>query len=248
MVSRKTGKATIVRTNHNLQSLCLPADSAQLPTHSDKYNIHCAWFSIYLPLYLSLQKVTYHLTGTGNLNHMMWALSSLVGNKGRRKEADIFCLYYSQYLQGSHRDWKTWKMKMVMEKSWNMKDLPKVTEFCDQSWNLTNFTPPNCAKFVFFLVTTKKLSSDLDSPHFPMFSVKRRKCKIGKKDGQGKVMEKYFVKSVGTLTFVKRFGFQHWSCVVQGYVGRQSSSHGRLTGTTTFVGKCFHWAISPFGG
>ena len=41
--------------------------------------------------------------------------------------------------QGSHRDWNTWKMKVVMQKSWNMKNWPKVMEFCDQSWNFTNF-------------------------------------------------------------------------------------------------------------
>ena len=33
-------------------------------------------------------------------------------------------------------------MKMVMEKSWNMKNWLKVMEFCAQSWN--------CAKSVFF--------------------------------------------------------------------------------------------------
>ena len=37
-----------------------------------------------------------------------------------------------------------------------------------------------------FWVTTKKLSSDLESLHFLMFSAKCRKCKIGKRDGQGK--------------------------------------------------------------
>ena len=42
-----------------------------------------------------------------------------------------------------------------------MKNWPKVMEFCDQSWNFTNFAP----KFVFF-VTIKKLSSNLESPHF----------------------------------------------------------------------------------
>ena len=26
------------------------------------------------------------------------------------------------------------KMKMVMEKSWNMKNWPKVMDFCDRSW------------------------------------------------------------------------------------------------------------------
>ena len=37
-----------------------------------------------------------------------------------------------------------------------------------------------------FLVTTKKSISDLESPHFQMFSAKCRKCKIGKRDGHGK--------------------------------------------------------------
>ena len=31
--------------------------------------------------------------------------------------------------QGSHGDWKTWKMKMVVEKSWNMKNWPTVMEY-----------------------------------------------------------------------------------------------------------------------
>ena len=59
-----------------------------------------------------------------------------------------------------------------------------------------------CPEFVlnlYFLVTTKKSSSDLESPHFFTFSAKHRKFKIGERNGHGKVMEKYFVKSVGTL-------------------------------------------------
>ena len=54
--------------------------------------------------------------------------------------------------------------------------------------------------------TTKKLSIELESPHFQMFSAKRQECKINKRNGHGKlrnghgkVTEKYFVKSVGTL-------------------------------------------------
>ena len=43
--------------------------------------------------------------------------------------------------QGSHRDWRTWKMKVVKEKSWNMQNWPKVMEFCDKLWNFTNFPP-----------------------------------------------------------------------------------------------------------
>ena len=102
-------------------------------------------------------------------------------------------------------------MKMVIEKSLNMKNWPKVMEFCDQSWNfvishgiLLNL-PSNFIKFVCF-VTAKKFSRGLESLHFPMFSPKCRECKIGKRDGHGKsrnghgkVVEKYFVKYVGTL-------------------------------------------------
>ena len=78
-------------------------------------------------------------------------------------------------------------------------------ESCDQSWNFTNFAP-NCTKFVFFLVNVKKLSSDLESLHFPKMSAKYSELKIGEgsghgksRNGHGKVMEFFFVKSVGTL-------------------------------------------------
>ena len=108
-------------------------------------------------------------------------------------------------VQGSHGDGKTWKMKMVMEKSWNMKNWPKVMECCDQSWNFTNYAPKFYQIYMFF-VTAKKLISNLESPHFPMFSTKCRECKFGKRDGRGKsrnvhgkVMDKSFVKYVGTL-------------------------------------------------
>ena len=52
-----------------------------------------------------------------------------------------------------------------------------------------------------------QLSSVLERPHIPTFSAKHRKCKIIKRDGHGKVMEKYFVKSVETLI-----------CVVNSYI------------------------------
>ena len=58
----------------------------------------------------------------------------------------------------------------------------------------------------FFLVTAKKLSSDLESPHFPTFSEKMLRMQNwrdghGKSiNGHGKVMEKYVVKYVGTLS------------------------------------------------
>ena len=74
----------------------------------------------------------------------------------------------------------------VTEKSWNLyKDWPKVMEFCDQSWNFTNLAP-NFYQICMNFATTKKLSSNLESPHFPIFSPKCRECKIGKRDSHGK--------------------------------------------------------------
>ena len=73
---------------------------------------------------------------------------------------------------------------MVMEKSWNMKNWPKVMEFCDESWNFTNFAPQFYQICIFF--TAKKLSSNLESPHFLSFSTKCRECKIRKRDDHGK--------------------------------------------------------------
>ena len=72
---------------------------------------------------------------------------------------------------------------MVMEKSWNMKHWPKVMEFCDHSWNFTNFAP----KMYQICIRLKKLSIDVENLHFPMFSAKCRKCKIAKRDGHGKL-------------------------------------------------------------
>ena len=86
-------------------------------------------------------------------------------------------------------------------------------EFCAQSWNFVlshGILPillPNCAKFDFFFVATiKKLSSVLGSPHFLTFSAKTCEANVGMKyghgksrNGHGKVTEKYFFKSVGTL-------------------------------------------------
>ena len=40
----------------------------------------------------------------------------------RQKQAHCLCCH-NVY---SHRDWKTWKMRMVMEKSLNMKNWPKL--------------------------------------------------------------------------------------------------------------------------
>ena len=85
----------------------------------------------------------------------------------------------------------------VMEKSWSMKNWPKVMEFCYQSWNL-QFLPLKCTNFVMFFATTKKLLIDVESLHFLKFP-QNCECKIAKRNVHGKFMEKYFVKSVGTL-------------------------------------------------
>ena len=77
-----------------------------------------------------------------------------------------------------------------------MKNWPKVMEFCDQSWNFTNYAP-KIYQFCMFFVTAKKLSSNLESPHFPMFSAKCCECKIGKRDGRGKIFYQVCGNPVG---------------------------------------------------
>ena len=49
----------------------------------------------------------------------------------------------------------------------------------------------SCLQFVphlyVFFATAKTLSINVDSPHFPMFSAKRRECKMEKRGGHGKL-------------------------------------------------------------
>ena len=72
-------------------------------------------------------------------------------------------------------------------------------EFCDQSWNFTNFGPRFYQISIFF-VTAKKLGSNLESPHFLTCSKIGKRHGHGKsRNGHGKVMERCFVKYVGTL-------------------------------------------------
>ena len=66
--------------------------------------------------------------------------------------------------------------------------------------------PPKFYKICISFVSTKKLNSNLKTS---FFFTKCRDCKIENRDGQeklrnghGKVMEKYVVKSVGTLQCV----------------------------------------------
>ena len=87
---------------------------------------------------------------------------------------------------------------MVMEKSWNMKNWPKVMEFCYQSWNFTNFAPELYQICIFF-ATNKKLSMDVEST-FLTFSAKSiREMVMENEEWSWKSYGKIFVKSVGTL-------------------------------------------------
>ena len=70
--------------------------------------------------------------------------------------------------EGSHRDWKSWKMKVVMEKSWNMKNWQKVMKYCDQSWNFA----PELYQICALLADIQKFIIGLESPHFLTFSTK----------------------------------------------------------------------------
>ena len=79
-----------------------------------------------------------------------------------------------------------------MEKSWNEKNWQKVVEFCDQSWNFTNFAPEF---YQICFADNKKLSVCLESLHFLTFSAKCRKC--------GLLAEKRSWKSYGK--FVEKF-------------------------------------------
>ena len=109
------------------------------------------------------------------------------------------CVYW---LQGSHRDLKTWKMKMVIEKSWNMKKWQKVMEFYQ-------FSP----QFVLnFLITTKKLSSDLESLHFLIFSAKCHKFKIEERDGHGK-LKKWSWKNILSSLWEPCCAPLMWQCI-----------------------------------
>ena len=68
------------------------------------------------------------------------------------------------------------------------------------------FCPQIAPNLHIFFATTKKSSIHVESTHFQSVSAKCRKYKIKKteghgksRNGQGKVLDKYLVKSVGTL-------------------------------------------------
>ena len=97
-----------------------------------------------------------------------------------------------------------WRLENLENESghWTWK-----VEFSFQFWKFTNFVHELCQICMDIATTITKTSNiDVESLHFPTFSTKCRECKMEKRDGhgqlrngQGKVMEKYFVKSVGTL-------------------------------------------------
>ena len=59
-------------------------------------------------------------------------------------------------------------------------------EFCDQSWNFTNVAPESYQICTFF-ATTEKLSIDVGSLHFPMFSAKCHKYEMKMRDRHKKI-------------------------------------------------------------
>ena len=79
-----------------------------------------------------------------------------VWGKKKRKRINI-----KKQKQCFNREWKTWKMEVFIEKSWNKKD-----------WQKSNFAPKFdqiCASFV----DIEKFSISSESIHFPIFSAKR---------------------------------------------------------------------------
>ena len=98
-----------------------------------------------------------------------------------------------------------WKWSWKSHGTWKIGQ--KLWNSVMSHWILP-ILPQNYVKFLLFFVTTKKLSSNLESLHFSTFSAKCCECKIGKKDGYGKsrngggkVIDKYFVKCLGTLLY-----------------------------------------------
>ena len=59
---------------------------------------------------------------------------------------------------------------------------------------------PQIVPNLFIFLITEKLSISVESPHFSCFlQIEKRDGHVNLRNGHGKVMEKYFVKSVGTL-------------------------------------------------
>ena len=83
--------------------------------------------------------------------------------------------------------------KQIDQKSWNFVPW-NFTNFASGLYQILSFLPP------------LKTSIEIETPHFPTFTIKRHKCKAVMRDGNGKlrnglgkVMEKYFCQSVGAL-------------------------------------------------
>ena len=73
-------------------------------------------------------------------------------------------------LENENGHGKVMEHEKIGQKSWNFVI----------SHRILPILPPNYTKFVFVLVTAKKLSSNLESLHFPMFLTKCWECKIRK--------------------------------------------------------------------
>ena len=82
-----------------------------------------------------------------------------------------------------------------------MKNWPKVTEFCDQFWNFTNFAPGFYQICIFF-VAIKKLSSNLESLHLLCFPQNVTNAKLEREmvmENQEMVMEKSWKNILSSL-------------------------------------------------
>ena len=92
-----------------------------------------------------------------------------------------------------------------------MKKLQKVIEFCEQSWNFTDLGPDTSTlvpefsqNYAFFsdIKIKHRFGKSIFSDHFCKISLMQTEQKDSHEeynDGQGKVMENCFAKSVGTL-------------------------------------------------
>ena len=91
-----------------------------------------------------------------------------------------------------------------------MKDWPKVWNFVI-SHGILSILPPKLYQIcIFFLVTTRKLSSNLESLHFPTFSANCRECKTRERNGHGKVIDKYF--DLRSVKVINKFWITVFAC------------------------------------
>ena len=95
-------------------------------------------------------------------------------------------------LENKNGHGKSWNMQIGL-KSWNIVISHEILP-------ILPILLPNCVKICMFFAITEKLSIRVESSPFPMFAAKCRECKMEKRNGHGKVMEKSWKNISGTLT------------------------------------------------